>query len=69
MDRSNPIVETSAVAADASVVQGAAIDVVVEGYDAVYAAIAESATFSRIWQRHVLVTITPWTSPTSASSP
>jgi ubiquinone/menaquinone biosynthesis C-methylase UbiE len=54
MDRSNPIDETSAAAADASVVQGGAIDVVVEGYDAVYAAISESAMFSRIWQRHVL---------------
>jgi ubiquinone/menaquinone biosynthesis C-methylase UbiE len=54
MDRSDPIDEASAAAADTSVVQGGAIDVVVEGYDAVYAAISESATFSRIWQRHVL---------------
>jgi hypothetical protein len=43
MDRSNPIDETSAAIADTSVVQGGAIDVVVEGYDAVYAAISESA--------------------------
>jgi ubiquinone/menaquinone biosynthesis C-methylase UbiE len=54
MDRSNPIDETSTATADTSVVQGGAIDVVVEGYDAVYAAISESATFSRIWQRHAL---------------
>jgi hypothetical protein len=54
MDRSNPIDETSAAAADTSVVQGGAIDVVVEGYDDVYAAISKSATFSLIWQRQVL---------------
>jgi ubiquinone/menaquinone biosynthesis C-methylase UbiE len=35
-------------------VQGSAIDVVVEGYDAVYAAISQSAVFSWIWRKHVL---------------
>jgi ubiquinone/menaquinone biosynthesis C-methylase UbiE len=54
MNESNPLEENSAAAADASIAQGGAIDVVVEGYDAVYAAISQSAMFSRIWRKHVL---------------
>jgi ubiquinone/menaquinone biosynthesis C-methylase UbiE len=54
MNESNPIEENGAAAADASIAQGGAIDVVVEGYDAVYAAISQSAMFSRIWRKHVL---------------
>jgi ubiquinone/menaquinone biosynthesis C-methylase UbiE len=54
MDTSNPMDVNSAAAADASVVQESAIDVVIEGYDAVYAAISQSAMFNRIWRKHVL---------------
>jgi ubiquinone/menaquinone biosynthesis C-methylase UbiE len=54
MNESNPIEGNSAAAADASIAQGGAIDVVVEGYDAVYAAISQSAMFRRIWRKHVL---------------
>jgi ubiquinone/menaquinone biosynthesis C-methylase UbiE len=46
--------ESSAVAPEASGVHQGALDIVVEGYDAVYAAISNSATFSRIWGQHAL---------------